>query len=106
MTDPRIIGTAKRTTADRAKRLFDNGGTILVHEFADREEIVVTRTSTVHNSQTTTWDTLTAMVRMWAMRYPRQTYYVVTFTVSGPTCAACGDDRNWCLSPDALHAVV
>lgn len=69
---------ATRTTAREARKLFDQGAEVLVSERGHEETTAVTRTTTTHTRETTTWDQLAGMVSMWSNRYPNQRYYVVT----------------------------
>lgn len=66
---------ARRATASEAREAFEAGRAVIVREFGDVETMPATGTK--HTRDTTTWDELDILVRMWRHRHPDQTFYVV-----------------------------
>jgi hypothetical protein len=69
------LGVARRATFYEAHRAFIAGSVVLVSERGD-PELEVCSDSTWHTKETTTWDALIELVRMWRGRYPHQRYYI------------------------------
>ncbi|MEQ7008375.1 hypothetical protein ABN028_19560 [Actinopolymorpha sp. B17G11] len=83
-----ITGHARRATFHDAGRAFAEGATVLVSETGTRETIPVTRLTTTHTRDTTTWDALVEQVRMWRNRYPGQAFYIVDRPEPAPAAPA------------------
>jgi hypothetical protein len=71
------IAWARKARMHDARRAFAAGAVVVVSERPEGEEIAVWPSTTRHTRETTSWDELAGMVRMWRGRYPRQTFYVV-----------------------------
>lgn len=79
MSNPTVIGTARRVHKNEAKAAFENGQSILVSEYGHEATQTVTTWTTTHTRETTTWAELDEQVRMWKGRYPNQRFYIVEF---------------------------
>lgn len=71
------MATARRVTMWEARKVFANGGGVLVSERGHLPTLEVGPLSTVHTRETTTWEALTEQVEMWRGRYPNQRFYVL-----------------------------
>lgn len=67
---------AQRVTIHEARRHFESGGSVLVSEHGNELTRTVSRDTTTHNRDTTTWAALVETVREWRSRYPNQRFYV------------------------------
>lgn len=75
-----IIGHGRRASVTEARRAFQSGNAVMVHETGEAETLPVTRITTTHHARDgITWPVLLEMVNMWRNRYPGQTFYVVTW---------------------------
>lgn len=72
-----IIGTARLVKFHDARRAFADGATVLISERNDSPTRPVTRLTTTHNRDSTSWDALTEQVNMWRNGYPNQRFYIV-----------------------------
>lgn len=76
---------AHRVKRHEARRHFENGGSVLVSERGHELTVSVSASTTTHTNSTTTWDELTASVKMWGNRYPNQRFYIIANHANSPT---------------------
>lgn len=68
---------AFKATRNEARNHFEAGGVVLVSERAYSDTVEVTKFTTTHSRENTTWEQLDGLVEMWRNRYPGQRYFIV-----------------------------